>query len=285
MVSADEHAQTLAEELEVLESIYIDELEKISDDYLRISVVPEEQGEVAEDSSLLKAPPTLVLHVKYTQDYPDEVPQIAITVRSDEAGVFGGEPDVVSDDAPEDIPESNPHAGIQELLAGVHDTANESLGMPMVFTLASHLRETLTEYISRKDREAQAEASRRRDAELEAEAEKFRGTAVTVERFNAWRKEFEREREEKRAREEAAYIASLSAKEREEYRRFKSKPSGRQLFSKEVPVEEEEKGDDSVKDVDWSQFSREEREKHAREDLDQVEESVSALDLDDSDDD
>ena len=154
----------------------------------------------------------------------------------------------------------------------------------MVFSLASHLRESLTEFITRKDREAQAEASRKRDAELEAEAEKFRGTAVTVERFNAWRIEFEREREERREREEAAYVASLSAKEREEYRRFKTKPTGRQIFSKEIAVEEE-KGDDSVKDVDWSQYSREDREKHAREDLAETEEGIKGIDIADSDDD
>lgn len=154
----------------------------------------------------------------------------------------------------------------------------------MVFALASHLRESLTEFLTRKDREAQAEASRKRDAELEAEAEKFRGTAVTVERFNTWRIEFERERVERREREEAAYVSSLSAKEREEYRRFKTKPSGRQIFSKDVAVDED-KGDDSVKDVDWSQYSREDREKQAREDLGEVEDGIKGVDIEDSDDD
>ena len=155
--------------------------------------------------------------------------------------------------------------------------------MPMVFSLASHLRESLTEYLTRSVREAEAEESRRRDAELEAEAEKFRGTAVTVERFKAWRVEFERELAEKRERDEAAYVAGLSGKEREEYRRSKAKATGREIFSKQVSLEEE-KTDDSVKDVDWSQYSREDREKHAREDRSEPTEGISALDIDDPDD-
>lgn len=279
MVTAEEHAQTLAEELEVLESIYIEELEKVSDDYLRIMVLPEDQGEEAQ------VPPTLVLHVKYTPDYPDEIPVVSITVKSDEAAVFGERAEEAPADpaAAAEMPESDAHPGIQELLGGVIGAANESLGMPMVFSLASHLRESLTEYLTRSVREAEAEESRRRDAELEAEAEKFRGTAVTVERFKAWRVEFERELAEKRERDEAAYVAGLSGKEREEYRRSKAKATGREIFSKQVSLEEE-KTDDSVKDVDWSQYSREDREKHAREDRSEPTEGISALDIDDPDD-
>ena len=92
---------------------------EVSDKYLRIVVTPEEQGEDADGELLLTVPPTLVLHVKYTENYPDEVPQVAITVREDQAGVFGEAPEATDEEAPEDIPESDQRPGTQELLRSV----------------------------------------------------------------------------------------------------------------------------------------------------------------------
>ena len=149
----------------------------------------------------------------------------------------------------------------------------------MVFTLASHLRESLTAYKRRKAREDDARASRKREEELEAEAEKFRGTAVTAERFAAWRTDFDKEQARQRDQAEAEHLATLSNKEREEYRRAATKPSGRQLFSKAGAAIEEDKGDESVKEVDWTLYSREEREKQANED----DEHSDGIVLDDDD--
>ena len=152
--------------------------------------------------------------------------------------------------------------------------------MPMVFTLASHLRESLTAYKGRKAREADERASRKREAELEAEAEKFRGTAVTAERFAAWRADFDRQQARLKGQAEAEHLATLSSKERDEYRRAATKPSGRQLFSKAGAAIEEDKGtDESVKEVDWTLYSREDREKQANED----DEQSDGIVLDDDD--
>ena len=46
--------------------------------------------------------------------------------------------------------------------------------MPMVFTLASHLRESLTTYLQNEAKAAEERASRQRDAEIAAEEEKLR---------------------------------------------------------------------------------------------------------------
>ena len=70
-------------------------------------------------------------------------------------------------------------------------------------------------------------------------------------------------------------LARMSSKERDEYRRAQNKPSGRQLFSKEGQVEEEKDTDDSVKEVDWSLYSREQREQQARDEPEQAEGLVS----------
>lgn len=139
--------------------------------------------------------------------------------------------------------------------------------MPMVFTLASHLREALTAYIQSKAREADEAASRKREAEIAAEEEKFRGTAVTVERFKAWRAEFLKKQAQLREKAEADHMASMSNKEREEYKRFKTKPSGRELFSKQGAVEEDKDADESVKEVDWALYDRNAREEQARQTL------------------
>lgn len=148
---------------------------------------------------------------------------------------------------------------------GGNTQAEESLGMPMVFTLASHLREALTTYMQTKAQEADERASRQREAEIAAEEEKFRGTAVTVERFMAWRTEFLQKKAAEREQAEAEKMAAMSNKEREEYKRFKMKPTGRELFTKPGSVEEEKDTDESVKEVDWSLYDRNAREQSARE--------------------
>lgn len=139
--------------------------------------------------------------------------------------------------------------------------------MPMVFTLASHLRESLTTYLQNEAKAAEERASRQRDAEIAAEEEKFRGTAVTAERFLAWRVRFMQEQQARRDKAEAEKMAAMSNKEREEYKRYKQKPTGRELFSKQGTVEEEKDADDSVKEVDWSLYDRAAREQQARDTL------------------
>lgn len=147
----------------------------------------------------------------------------------------------------------------------------------MVFALASHLRESLTAYLQSQVQEKIDRASRQREAELQAEEEKFQGTAVTKERFLAWRVEFLRKQAELREKAEAAYMAGLSNKEREEYKRLKSKPSGRELFSRDAALDDEKVTDDSVKDVDWSLYDRETREESAREALESDREEADLL--------
>ena len=157
--------------------------------------------------------------MQYTEQYPDDVPELHIHVLEDGRQVLGMPPP--EDEEP---PRDDPREGVQLF-------ANE-----------------------------------RREAELRAEEEKFRGTAVTVERFNAWRIEYMRKQEMLRAQKEEAYVASLTPKEREEYRRMKAKPTGREIFAKPDARVEEEKTDESVKEVDFSLYSREDRERQARED-------------------
>lgn len=298
MPSQEEYEATLAEELEVLESIYIDELEKISPEELHIRIEPEEDvlpllfsiglepgeapTESVEDGS--PSPIVLSLHIKYTPDYPDAPPNMSIHVLRDTKGVLGP---VLSDDVDDEDTSSADRPAVAELHQGLDEVASESLGMAMVFTLASHLRESVTTLIQQRVQEIEAQASAKREAEIEAEAEKFRGTAVTPERFAEWRLKFMAEMAEKEKKEEDLKLAKLSAKEREDYKKSRAKPSGKQLFEKGGTFEEEDVDEDGVQEVDWSLYTREQREKERREQEEQEElrRRTDGLAFDDEDDD
>lgn len=156
-------------------------LTEVSPEELRIRIEPEE--DVLPAVLALGLPPgetppvldedepkpvELTLRVRYTADYPDEPPQMQIYVIRDTKGVLGPETEEdqqvpeEGDDEPETTRES-----LTELLQDLEAVAQESLGMAMVFTLASHLRESLTAYIQKKIDQLEAEESARRDAEIE----------------------------------------------------------------------------------------------------------------------
>lgn len=276
MPSREEYEATLAEELEVLESIYIDELERISPEELHIRIEPEEQvlpllfsiglelgqapAESVEDGS--PSPIVLSLHIHYTPEYPDAPPNMSIHVLRDTKAVLGP---AASDEEDNEEREAVDRPAVAELQSGLDEVAQESLGMAMVFTLASHLRESVTTLVQRRVAEIEAKASAKREAEIEAEADKFRGTAVTPERFADWSLKFLAEMAEKEKKEEEAKMSKMSAKEREEYKKSKVKPSGKQLFEKGGTFEEDEAEEEGAQEVDWSLYTREQREKEKRE--------------------
>ena len=225
MPSQEEYEATLAEELEVLESIYIDELETVSSEHLRIRIEPEEDvlpllfsiglepgqapTESVEQGS--RSPIVLSLDIQYTPEYPDAPPNMSIHVVRDTKGILGPQTDESEESGTESGTVERP--SVAELQAELDEVAQDSLGMAMVFTLASHLRESVTTLIQRRVQEIEAAASAKREAEIEAEAEKFRGTAVTPERFAEWRLRFLQEMAEKEKKEEALY--RLTTRERE----------------------------------------------------------------------
>jgi hypothetical protein len=102
----------------------------------------------------------------------------------------------------------------------------ESLGMAMVFTLASHLRETLSALVARRVTHKQDEADAKHAAEEEANAARLRGTAVTAESFLKWKQGFLKELKQKKDKEEEERVKSLPPREREEWKRSKGKLSG-----------------------------------------------------------
>ncbi|RUS22805.1 ubiquitin-conjugating enzyme/RWD-like protein [Endogone sp. FLAS-F59071] len=229
--SSKDYAEEQRNELEALQSIYPDEFEQISDTEFRIRVEPEEQ-----DSA---EPCILALHVTYTPTYPDELPIIEI----------------------EQETESMEQMYHDKLMAEVTRVAEESIGMAMIFTLASLLKDNLTQMIiDRRTAREEADAERvRRELEVrgiglspaklvQAEEARFRGTRVTPQIFLEWKTRFEKE------------MAEKEAAERGKFKDIKGKLTGRQLFESDKSLVQSdvnliEEGDVAV---DMSLFEREE---------------------------
>ncbi|GJN88281.1 hypothetical protein Rhopal_001246-T1 [Rhodotorula paludigena] len=243
-----DYAEERRSELEVLESIFPDELEVLSDDQLSIRVEPEVQNE--------REPYTFNLLVTYTPTYPDEPPALELETVEGE----------VDDDE------------LAFLLDGLNESANESLGMAMVYTLALQLKELIAEMIvKRKERIAREDEERYRREE-EAAAAKKRGTPVTKESFAAWSAKFEAEYAAQLKREEEERIRALPPKEREEARRWAAKLTGRQLFEQGAVTLESDAafGDEGDVALDVSQY---ERHGEGAGDDDEVDEAAGRLRL------
>ena len=96
----------------------------------------------------------------------------------------------------------------------------------MTFTLAASARESLTSIMEQRTIREQEEDDRRAKAYEEAEAARTRGTPLTRETFEAWKKSFMAELKRKREKEEEERIKALAPKEREEVRKRKERLSG-----------------------------------------------------------
>ncbi|EXJ58847.1 hypothetical protein A1O7_06277 [Cladophialophora yegresii CBS 114405] len=196
------------EEREVLDSIFPDEITDTSDNAYRITITLDIPGDGHDEDA---EPPVLWLNVAYPDAYPDVGPHLDIS-------------------APPNAPK-HPQLDLGEdkaqLLDTLQPTIEDNLGMAMVFTLVTTLKEAAEVLIS--DRIRQADEAREilvREKE-EEENRKFHGTLVNRERFLEWRERFRREMEEKerKAREE---------EEAEEKKKRGGKPEEKRLTGKQL---------------------------------------------------
>lgn len=214
------------EEREVLDSIFPDEITDISDTAYRISIALDIPVLNEEDEQ-----PAILLNVSYPQDYPDVAPNLDISAPPD--GYRHPFLDVSEDKA--------------RLLQSLDPTIEESMGMAMVFTLVSTLKESAEALIA--EREAGAQALRDVEARKAEEEEnrKFHGTAVTRESFVAWREKFRNELAEKSMREQEEQEAEDKKKRG---RLEEKKLTGKQLWETGMvgKVDEEEVDEDDPLD-------------------------------------
>ncbi|KAL3450984.1 RWD domain-containing protein [Aspergillus insuetus] len=172
------------EEREVLDSIFPDEITDVSDTSYRISITldaPENDDNEAE-------PPVLVLEVSYPEEYPDVAPELEIS-------------------APPNA-QKHPRLDINEdhdrLLEALQPTIEENMGMAMVFSLVSALKESAELLMAERVNAVHAEIEMQAAKAEEEENRKFQGTVVNRETFLEWLEKFkkEMEEEERKLREE-----------------------------------------------------------------------------------
>ncbi|TAQ87924.1 hypothetical protein B7494_g3766 [Chlorociboria aeruginascens] len=214
------------EEREVLDSIFPDEIQSISENEYRISILLDITNDDGDDSE----PPTMLLQVKYPEDYP-ELPPILDLLPPPNAPVH---------------PFFSVASDKQRLLWGLSETIEENLGMAMIYTLISTLKDNAEQLIAeRQEGERQAHEQRLLAAEME-ENKKFHGTPVTPESFKSWREAFRREMEELRIKEEEA--EEIAEKRRNRGKEAVVQLTGKQLWERGMvgKVEEDEDDDDSI---------------------------------------
>ncbi|KAL1757147.1 hypothetical protein FB107DRAFT_209731, partial [Schizophyllum commune] len=222
---------------QVLESIYPTELSKTSERDIRIEAEPDD---LEEGEDTIK----LALKVHYTDGYPDELPDLSFDVLEGE----------LTDDE------------LNGLLEGLRTVGEENLGLAMVFTLVTTLRERLSELVRERAERHKAEEHEKERLAIEAEEAKTRGTPVTVESFKAWKAKFDAELAIKKAKAEEEKLKAMTPKEREEYKRIQGRLSGQQLFEKNKNLEDESLVEEGGVSVDISQYERTREEEQEEED-------------------
>jgi RWD domain len=181
--------------------------------------------------------------VSYTENYPDDAPILDLSV-----------PPSTQKYPYLDISTDKTH-----LLTSLTPTVTENLGMQMIFTLVSTLKENTETLIA--DRQAAVRAVQ--EAQLlkqeEEENRKFHGTPVTRETFLEWRKGFRREMEEEEARRKAEAEADEKRKKQGQAAREERKAmTGRELWENGLvgKVDEEEEGDEADSSTLESEVSK-----------------------------
>ncbi|KAI9313730.1 ubiquitin-conjugating enzyme/RWD-like protein [Dichotomocladium elegans] len=204
-------------ELEALQSIYPEEFQEIGENEFSIAIFPDE---LDNDN-----PCSLALRVKYTPQYPDELPEFDIEVTN--GRLLGDQK--------------------QQIMSALQTAAEESIGMVMVFTLASLAKEELNQILDDTLRQREAAEAERIRREEEIENARFRGTKVTWERFQEWKIKFDQEIAAKESEERAARAKEL-----------KGKLTGRQLFEsdKTLAMSDSKYMDEGDVSVDTTQYER-----------------------------
>jgi hypothetical protein len=180
---------------------------EISENEFRISIALDVSNDDGDDSE----PPNILLRVKYPDSYPDEAPILDMS-------------------APPNAP-AYPYFDVssdkERLLSGLSLTIEENIGMAMIFTLVSTLKESAEQLITERQVAKRAEHEQRiLEAEME-ENKKFHGTPVTPETFKEWRLRFREEMEQLKNKEDEAEEAA-------EKRRNRGKEAVERLTGKQL---------------------------------------------------
>lgn len=181
-------------EIEILQSIYPTELQILTEEppaRFAIRVDINDEDEIR--------PCALSLSVEYTAKYPEELPYFSIELAEEEDGAR---------EPPSEIEAVLEPVDIEHLTDKLRETGQESLGMAMVFTMATVLKELTVERLSSKTETLKRRKEARLQKEIEADQAKFIGTPVTRESFLGWKAKFDVEMKQRHLDNLAAQAAS-----------------------------------------------------------------------------
>lgn len=186
---------------------FLNQIADISDTAYRIAITLDIT--VHDDDP--EDPPTILLNVSYPEEYPDVPPNLDLS----------------------SLPNAARHSLLDvaedktRLLDALTSTIEESMGMAMVFTLVSTLKDAAETLVSERQRQAQNIMDIEAAKVEEEENRKFHGTSVTRESFLKWRDRFRNEIAERERREKE----ELEAEEKKKRGRLEEKKmTGRQLW-------------------------------------------------------
>lgn len=170
------------------------------------------------------------MSIKYPEFYPEEAPEIDLT-------------------SPSNAP-SHPYFDLSsdkdQLLESISSAITENLGMAMIFTLYSTLKDAAEQIIIDRQQAAREAHEQRIIAAEEEENKRFQGPPVTPESFMKWRNEFRAEMDKIKKEEEAEEEEKEKKKNRG--KEVVNKLTGRQLWERGLvgKVDEEDDGEDGI---------------------------------------
>jgi hypothetical protein len=126
-------------------------------------------------------------------------------------------------------------------------TIDENLGMAMVFTIVSTLKDAAESLVAERQRQAQNIKDVEAAKAEEEENRKFHGAAVTRESFLKWRAKFRHEEEERERREKE----DKEAEERKRKGRLEEKKlTGKQLWERGIAGKNEDEDGAESENID-----------------------------------
>lgn len=222
---AMDYKEEQQQEIEILQSIYPDELEVVSENEYTITLLLDTVSERKH---------RVILHVKYPETYPEVVPDLEL--ENDEIEEVE---DYEEDDEEEDEDNDEPKLvliseqveldqdDLDEIKSNLMQEAEDQIGIPSVFALASSLKDQAEQVFENKVNAKQKQYDDALLAKEREEQKKFSGTKVTVESFNSWRLKFR---------------AEMGINDRIEKRKkmlHRGKLSGKEIFEKGLAGDDE----------------------------------------------
>jgi hypothetical protein len=212
-------------ELEVLESIYPDELTKYSPTHFSIKLSLDTPSNRKH---------RLLLDVRYPAEYPEVVPELDIIIPEEEE-------EEISDDESDDENENETKLmlnlsetiefesqDINQLVSKLIEEADLQVGMPSVFALATQLKDEAEFLFQNKLEQTQKKYDADSLAKEMEEQKKFHGTKVTKDSWNEWRTKFREE-------------MKVAEKDLENFNKMHNgKLSGKEIFEKGLAGDDED---------------------------------------------